>query len=68
LPSTKNVSRKLTWLWKWIYNPATQVQIPTDADLSSYYYLKIKPCLSKHVAFFNILFNKGLTKIIYKKT
>jgi hypothetical protein len=26
---------------KWMYNPATQIQVPTDADLGSYYFKKL---------------------------
>ena len=30
--------KKLIWLGKWMYNPATKVQVFTDADLGSYYF------------------------------
>jgi hypothetical protein len=33
----------ITWLGKWMYNPTTQVQVPIDADVSSYYF-KTKIC------------------------
>jgi hypothetical protein len=31
------IRSELTWLGKWMYNPATQVQVYTDANLGSYF-------------------------------
>jgi hypothetical protein len=37
---TRCHSAQLNWLWEWMYNPGTQVQIPADANVGSYYLLK----------------------------
>ena len=35
---------KITWLGKWMYNPTTQIQVLTEANLDSYYFKNKNHC------------------------